>query len=148
MLCFPGNQRSNPQSLSHPSRLNIAFYHLWQVNLFGSNVFYCILKFWLNPLSFLWQSVSHPFRPSSLWAIQTHWYRLPFYLWACPANIIKFIHVKAQHQLADIFTKAFPMTTFSGFIHKCGILNIYSPGWEGVLANSFIISELVGQLSL
>jgi len=41
------------------------------------------------------------------------------------------VHVKSQHQVADVFTKAFPGPVFGKFIVKLGMINNYSPTWRG-----------------
>ena len=43
------------------------------------------------------------------------------------SNTLKFVHVKSQHQVADIFTKPLMLLAFSSFIRKLGLINIYSP---------------------
>lgn len=47
------------------------------------------------------------------------------------SKLIKLIHVKSQHQIADLFTKALPYPQFSSLIPKLGIHNIYSPPLRG-----------------
>ena|ERR1044072_5178159 len=42
-------------------------------------------------------------------------------------GIIKLVHVKSQHQLADTFTKALAPSTFHQFIIKLGLLDMYAP---------------------
>ena len=42
-------------------------------------------------------------------------------------GLIKLIHVKSQHQLADLLTKPVSASQFRGLISKFGILNIYLP---------------------
>ena len=43
------------------------------------------------------------------------------------SNVIRLVHVKSQHQVADVFTKAFPGPVFGKFIVKLGMINNYSP---------------------
>ena len=48
------------------------------------------------------------------------------------SNILKLVHVKSQHQVVDVFTKPLLLLAFSSFIHKLGLINIYSPTWGGI----------------
>jgi len=43
------------------------------------------------------------------------------------SKVIKLVHVKSQHQVADVFTKALPGLVFGKSIAKLGMINIYSP---------------------
>jgi len=43
------------------------------------------------------------------------------------SNVIKLVHVKSQHQVTDVFTKALSRQVFGKFITKLGMINIYSP---------------------
>jgi len=43
------------------------------------------------------------------------------------SNVIRLVHVKSQHQVIDVFTKALPGPAFGKFIAKLGMINIYSP---------------------
>jgi hypothetical protein len=42
-------------------------------------------------------------------------------------NLIKFLFVRSEHQLADILTKAVLGKAFHGIIDKLGMLDIYAP---------------------
>lgn len=42
-------------------------------------------------------------------------------------QLLALIHVKTQHQVVDVFTKALPAAAFHGFIRKLEIISIYSP---------------------
>ena len=43
------------------------------------------------------------------------------------SGLLKLIHVKSKHQLADLITKALPTTSFKSIMSKLGIKNIYIP---------------------
>jgi len=43
------------------------------------------------------------------------------------SKVVKLVHVKSQHQVADVFTKTLPGPIFGKFIAKLGMINIYSP---------------------
>jgi len=43
------------------------------------------------------------------------------------SKVVKIVHVKSQHQVVDVFTKAFPSLVFGKFIAKLGMINIYLP---------------------
>ena len=40
---------------------------------------------------------------------------------------IKTTHVKTQFQVADIFTKPLPAPLFQSYLHKLGVIDIYTP---------------------
>jgi hypothetical protein len=42
-------------------------------------------------------------------------------------NLIKFLFVRSEHQLADILTKAVSGKAFHGIIDKLGMIDIYAP---------------------
>ena len=46
-------------------------------------------------------------------------------------GVLKLMHVRKYHQLADIFTKALSQNTFLSIIAKLGIDNIFLPSWRG-----------------
>jgi len=43
------------------------------------------------------------------------------------SKIVTFVHVKCQHQVVDVFTKALPGPIIGNFIVKLGMINIYLP---------------------
>ena len=43
------------------------------------------------------------------------------------AGILKTLHIRSTHQLADIFTKPLGFVPFSHLLSKLGVLNIHSP---------------------
>ncbi|KAM6542578.1 hypothetical protein CsatB_007025 [Cannabis sativa] len=40
---------------------------------------------------------------------------------------LKLLHVSSQQNLADIFTKALLLSSFSNIVSKLGVINIYTP---------------------
>ena len=43
------------------------------------------------------------------------------------SGMLKLVHVKSTHQLADLLTKPVSASQFRGLMSKLGILNIYLP---------------------
>ena len=43
------------------------------------------------------------------------------------SSLLKLIHVKSQHQLADLMTKALPVALFKSIMSKLGTKDIYLP---------------------
>ena len=50
-------------------------------------------------------------------------------------GLIRLVHVKTQHQLADLLTKPVASSQFQNLMSKIGVLDIYHPSWGGVLSN-------------
>ena len=53
-------------------------------------------------------------------------------------GILKLIHVRKYHQLADIFTNALPRNTFLSIISKLGNDNIFLPSWQGSIGSRLL----------
>ena len=50
------------------------------------------------------------------------------FIWEGVASgMLKLVHVKSAHQLADLLTKPVSASQFRGLMSKLGILNIYLP---------------------
>lgn len=43
------------------------------------------------------------------------------------AGFVKLMPIRSQHQLADIFTKLLPVTSFQSLLFKMGVVNILAP---------------------
>ena len=59
------------------------------------------------------------------------------------SGLLKLIHVKSQHQLADLLTKPLPIAQFKFITSKLGILDLLFPPSRGVLHMTDLVSCIV-----
>ena len=56
------------------------------------------------------------------------------------SGLIRLVHVKTNHRLANILTKALPSSPFRSILSKLGVIDIYLPTWGGYYSNIYLLT--------